>query len=102
MKNIKVFATALLLGFCSLCHAQQNGVADRQQSAFAESDGERTSVNIVLKSQAEPAGIKARTAMYKDKREVREMAVGELKEHSVNSQSAVLAYLEKAARSGLV
>ena len=103
MRKIKSFVTALLLGCCSLGHAQQNATADElSQSIVSGANIEKTSVNIVLKSQVEPARVKACGSMNKDKRSARGIAVGELKEHSVRSQASVLEYLEKAAVNGLV
>ena len=103
MKNIKILATALLMLLTCFSHAQQNSVAvGLSQSVPLEANAKKTSVNVILKSQAEPARVKARISMCKDKRAVREMVVGELKEHSVNSQAAVLEYLEKATVDGLV
>ena len=103
MKRFKALAVALLFGFCGICHAAQDSVVDKELlSAFVNSDGGKISVNIVLKSQAEPAKVMAHSSMCKDKRGAREMAVEELKEHAGRSQSAVLEYLEKAALEGLV
>ena len=103
MKNIKLLATALFLVFTGLCHAQQNSVAvGLSQSVLPKVNGEKTSVNIILKSQVNPAKVKARSSACKDRRAAREMAVAELMAHSVESQATVLEYLEKAARSGLV
>ena len=103
MKRFKALAVALLFGFCGICHAAQDSVVDKELlSAFVNSDGGKTSVNIILKSQVNPAKVKARSSACKDMRAAREMAVAELMAHSVESQATVLEYLEKAAHSGLV
>ena len=103
MNKFKIFTVAFLLCFCTLCHAQQNSAINEELlSLFADSDNEKITINVILKSQVEPAKIKARTSMCKDKRAAREMVVDELKENSINSQAAVLEYLERAVADGLV
>ena len=103
MNKFKIFTVAFLLCFCTLCHAQQNSAIDEELlSLFADSDNEKITINVILKSQVEPAKIKVRTSMCKDKRAAREMVVDELKENSINSQAAVLEYLERAVADGLV
>ena len=103
MKILKTIAVSLLLGLCVPCHAQQNNVIDKElKMVLAGVGGEKTSINIVLKSQIDPARVKARSSMCKDKRAAREVAVVELKEHSKKKQATVLEYLERATGNGLV
>ena len=103
MKKIKSLAVALLLCFCPLCHAQQCLVIDRElQTVLAGDIGEMVSVNILLKSQPEPARVKAIANGVKDKRMARVMTMDELKAHSCKKQTALLECLYEARLKGLV
>ena len=103
MKNISSLAVALLLCLCPLCHAQQYGAIDRElQSVLAGKRVGMTNVNIVLKSQPEPARIKAAVSGAEDKKKARAMGVDELKGYSCKKQSALLEYLYEAEQNGLV
>ena len=103
MKKIKSLAVALLLCLCPLCHAQQCLVIDRElQTVLAGDIGEMVSVNILLKSQPEPARVKAIANGVKDKRMARVMTMDELKAHSCKKQTALLECLYEARLKGLV
>ena len=103
MKIFKTLLAVLLACFCNLCHAQQGFVVDKALfSLFEKTVDGRVSVNIVLKSQVNPAKIKARTSMCKDGRVARTMVMDELREHSRRSQAPLLEILEKAMADGLV
>ena len=103
MKRIGVLTVVLLLCFCPFCHAQQCIVIERElQSVLVENPGEKISVNIVLKSQPEPARRKAIASNAREKRAVRTMVVRELKEFSVKQQATLLEYLDEAVSAGLV
>ena len=100
MKKTPFLIAALML-FCGLCYAQQGGVIDRTlQAAIENGTNEMVSINIVLKSQAEPARIKALAARSRDNRAARGLMVSGLKEHSKKNQAAVLDFLQKAMNNG--
>lgn len=103
MKKTKVFIVALLLAFCNVSYSQQKKVVDRDLLQVIEKGtDELVSINIVLKSQANPARVKALAAKSKDVRIGRELMVNGLKEHSKKNQTAILEYLQKAKKEGRV
>ena len=80
MKKVKTLAVALLLCLCPICHAQQYHVVDKElQSVLSNNSGERLSVNIILKSQTEPARMKALAARAKDNKTAKVLVTNELK-----------------------
>ena len=94
---------ALFICLCDFCYAQKVSVVDKGLRSFIESTSdEKVSVNIVLKSQPEPARMKALAARVKDDKAVRGLVVGGLKEHSARHQASVLDFLYKAAADGRV
>ena len=103
MKKIGVLTVALLLCFCPVCYAQQCSVMDCDlQSVLVGNSGEKIGVNIVLKSQPEPARMKTIASNAREKIVARTMVVKEFKEYSVKRQSTLLEYLDEAASAGLV
>lgn len=98
MKIFQVLITASLVVLCNLGYAQNNCVVDKDLQIALERDfTEKISVNIVLKSQMEPARIKRLSVRGGDKHVVRGLMVNELKEHSHKNQKAVLGLLLDAA-----
>lgn len=101
MKKIKTLAVALLLCLCSICHAQQYHVVDKElQSVLSRNSGERLSVNIILKSQTEPVRMKALAARAKDNKTAKVLVADELKKQSKCRQASVLDYLREAMAEG--
>ena len=103
MKKTKVLIVALLLAFCNVSYSQQKKVVDRELLQVIEKGtDELVSINIVLKSQANPSRVKALAAKSKDVRIGRELMVNGLKEHSKKNQAAILEFLQNAKNEGRV
>ena len=76
MRVLQVLITAFLVVFCNLGYAQDNCVVDKDLQIVLENDfTEKISINIVLKSQLEPARIKRLHARSGDKHVVRNLLV---------------------------
>ena len=97
----RVIITAFILTFCNISYAQKMTAVDKElQLAFEENVSGKINVNIVLKSQPEPARVKSIVAISKDKRGARKLVLDELKEHSRKNQATVLDFLQKAEARG--
>ena len=97
----RVIITAFVLALCNISYAQQITAVDKDlQMAIVENASGKINVNIVLKSQPEPARVKAIGTISKDKRGARKLMLDELKEHSKKNQATVLNFLQKAEARG--
>lgn len=81
----------------------QNAVIDdRLQEVLSHNEGEKISVNIILKSQMNYDDLKSKTRSAVDRKSQRSIAVNELKKYSEKSQHDVLSILRAEERNSSV
>ena len=78
---------------------QTDVIDDRLQEMLNQNEGEKISVNIILKSQISSDDLKAQTRSAADKESHRTIAVNELKKYSEKAQQNVLSVLKSAERN---
>lgn len=100
MKKCLTILSMLLL-CAGACMAQDANAVDKVlQNSMNKSDAGLIEVNIVMKSQVEPARVKALAASARSGAARRNVILRELKAHAGRSQRSVLAILDKAVQCG--
>ena len=102
MKVFRVLVLALLFAFCGFCNAQHSVIDEGLRTMLEKGAEGKISVNIILKSQPQPARIKALASEANGRNVTRELVVGELKEYAGKNQESVLSCLRAAASMGYV
>ena len=103
MKKFLAIVAFFVFFLCSFSYAQQeNVIDDGLHLAIEEAGEELISINIILKSQPEPARVKAVGDAIKDKSAQRAFVVRELKEHSKKKQVGLLELLQEVEAHGAV
>ena len=97
MKHL--FTILLVCLFMGNAMGQTDVIDDRLQEMLNQNEGEKISVNIILKSQISSDDLKAQTRSAADKESHRTIAVNELKKYSEKAQQNVLSVLKSAERN---
>lgn len=98
-----IFTICLALLSFNFSHAQTNNAIDSElQAILGQRSSEMIDVTIVLKSQINPAKLKAKAEKTRGKSSQRDVIVKELKEFSDETQSDIMSILEAEVRNGNV
>ena len=92
-----------LFCFCLISFSQGNNVIEPELQQLIDCGSkEKLAVIIVMRSQAEPATLKAKAAAHRDRTVKRSAVVGELKAHSNRTQTSLLSFLQAEEEKGNV
>lgn len=97
MKHL--FTILLLCLFMGGAIGQNVVIDDKLQEVLNQNQGEKISVNIILKAQMNSDDLKVQTRDAADRKSQRTIAVSELKKYSEKSQHDVLTVLKSAERN---
>lgn len=101
--KIRLYIFLFFLLCCNLGFSQHSNAVDSELLQLVKENGEELiDINIVLKSQIEPMRLKALAASTRDGSSRKRVVVRGLKEHSAQSQGAVLAILRSGESEGSV